>query len=73
MPSRHTLVVEALDSGFFSNFNCVVNHLHHSLGRNGCCAVRVDWRSKGSGDAAVAHSELAKVRRVCGDLEMHGC
>ena len=43
-PTDHTLVLEALDSGFFSNFNCVINHLHHSLNRNGCRAVRVDWR-----------------------------
>jgi hypothetical protein len=43
-PPDHTLVIEALDSGFFSNFNCVVNHLHHSLNSDGCRAIRVDWR-----------------------------
>ena len=46
MTSDHTLVLEAIDSGFFSNVNCVVNHLHHSLGRDGCCAIHVDWRPK---------------------------
>lgn len=45
MTCDHTLVVEAIDSGFFSNFNCVVNHLHHSLGHNGCRAIGVDWRA----------------------------
>jgi hypothetical protein len=45
MTCDHTLVVEAIDSGFFSNFNCVVNHLHHSLGLNGCRAISVDWRA----------------------------
>jgi len=41
----HTVVVEANDSGFFSNVNCVVNHLHHSLGHHGCRAISVDWRA----------------------------
>lgn len=40
----HTLVVKGSDSGFFSNVNRVVNHLYHSLGRDGCRAIRVDWR-----------------------------
>jgi hypothetical protein len=40
---EHTLVVTAADAGFFSHVNCVVNHLYHSLGREGCAAVRVDW------------------------------
>lgn len=40
----HTLVVKAADAGFFSNVNCVVGHLRHSLGRGGCEAVRVDWQ-----------------------------
>jgi hypothetical protein len=40
----HTLVVSAWNAGFFSHVNRVVNHLHHSLGRNGCKAIRVDWR-----------------------------
>lgn len=45
MTSEHTLVIEARETaGFFSNFNCVVDHLHHSLGRYGCRSVRVDWR-----------------------------
>jgi hypothetical protein len=35
--------VTAADAGFFSHVNCVVNHLYHSLGREGCTAVRVDW------------------------------
>jgi hypothetical protein len=37
-------VVTAWNGGFFSHVNRVVNHLHHSLGRDGCVAVRVDWR-----------------------------
>jgi hypothetical protein len=41
---QHTLVVTAWNGGFFSHVNRVVNHLHHSLGRGGCAAVRVDWR-----------------------------
>jgi hypothetical protein len=40
---EHTLVVTAWNGGFFSHVNRVVNHLHHSLGHNGCKAVRVDW------------------------------
>jgi hypothetical protein len=40
---EHTLVVTAWNAGFFSHVNRVVNHLHHSLGREGCAAVRVDW------------------------------
>jgi hypothetical protein len=39
----HTLVVIAWNAGFFSHINRVVNHLHHSLGRDGCKAIRVDW------------------------------
>ena len=41
---EHTLVLTACNAGFFSHVNRVVNHLHHSLGRGGCAAVRVDWR-----------------------------
>jgi hypothetical protein len=40
----YTLVVIAWNAGFFSHLNRVVNHLHHTLGRDGCAAVRVDWR-----------------------------
>ncbi len=40
---EYTLVVTAWNAGFFSHVNRVVNHLHHSLGRDGCAAVRVDW------------------------------
>jgi Nodulation protein Z (NodZ) len=40
---EHTLVVTAWNAGFFSHINRVVNHLHHSLGREGCAAVRVEW------------------------------
>ena len=47
MTCDHTLVVEPIDSGFFSNVNCVVNHLRHSLGHDGCRAIRVDWRANG--------------------------
>ncbi len=43
-PEPHTLVVSAWNAGFFSHVNRVVNHLHHSLGRDGCEAIRVDWR-----------------------------
>ena len=42
---EHTLVVTACDAGFFSHLNRVVNHLHHSLGREGCAAVRVVWHA----------------------------
>jgi len=44
---EHTLVPTAGNAGFFSHVNRVVNHLHHSLGRDGCAAVRVDWRVGG--------------------------
>jgi hypothetical protein len=40
---EHTLVVTAWNGGFFSHVNRVVNHLHHSLGHEGCAAVRVEW------------------------------
>ncbi len=43
-PERYTLVVVAWNAGFFSHVNRVVNHLHHTLGRDGCAAMRVDWR-----------------------------
>jgi hypothetical protein len=43
-PEPYTLVVTAWNGGFFSHVNRVVNHLCHSLGRDGCRAVRVDWR-----------------------------
>jgi hypothetical protein len=43
IPEPHTLVVSAWNGGFFSHVNRVVNHLHHSLGHDGCAAVRVDW------------------------------
>jgi hypothetical protein len=42
---EHTLVLTACDAGFFSHLNRVINHLHHSLGRDGCSAIRVDWRA----------------------------
>jgi hypothetical protein len=42
---EHTLVVTAWNAGFFSHINRVVNHLHHSLGREGCAAVRVEWHA----------------------------
>jgi hypothetical protein len=42
---KHTLVVTAWNAGFFSHINRVVNHLHHSLGREGCAAVRVAWHA----------------------------
>ena len=39
----YTLVVTAWNGGFFSHVNRVVNHLHHTVGRDGCAAVRVEW------------------------------
>ncbi len=42
---EHTLVLTAADAGFFSHVNRVVNHLHHSLGCEGCAAVRVEWHA----------------------------
>jgi hypothetical protein len=39
----YTLVVTAWNGGFFSHVNRVVNHLHHSLGHDGCAALRVEW------------------------------
>lgn len=38
-------MLTATNAGFFSHVNRVVNHLHHSLGRDGCAAIRVDWRA----------------------------
>ena len=55
LASDHTLVIQATRAGFFSNFNRVVNHLHHSLGRDGCRAVRVDWRADDSDPRAYAY------------------
>jgi hypothetical protein len=43
-PQPYTLVVIAWNAGFFSHVNRVVNHLHHTLGHDGCAAIRVDWR-----------------------------
>jgi hypothetical protein len=43
-PEPYTLVVIVWNAGFFSHVNRVVNHLHHTLGHDGCEAVRVDWR-----------------------------
>jgi hypothetical protein len=43
-PEPYTLVVEVADGGFFSNVNRVVDHLRHSLGADGCEAIRVNWR-----------------------------
>lgn len=40
----YTLVVIAWNAGFFSHVNRVVNHLHHTLGHDGCAAIRVNWR-----------------------------
>ena len=40
-----TLVIRNRDSGFFSNFNAVVDCLVHRVGRAGVAAVRVDWRA----------------------------
>jgi hypothetical protein len=40
----YTLVVTAWNGGFFSHVNRVVNHLHHSLGHDGCAAIRVEWQ-----------------------------
>ncbi len=37
-------MIIAWNAGFFSHVNRVVNHLHHTLGRGGCAAIRVDWR-----------------------------
>lgn len=47
-PKPPTTLVISLwpGAGFFSSFNCVVNHLHHSLGRNGVAAIYVDWRAR---------------------------
>jgi hypothetical protein len=47
-PEPYTLVVEVADGGFFSNVNRVVDHLRHSLGSDGCEAIRVNWRVNGS-------------------------
>lgn len=38
-----TMVIHARDSGFFSNFNCVMSNLEAQLGRDGCVAALVDW------------------------------
>jgi hypothetical protein len=59
MGSPHTLVVHPTNSGFFSNFNRVVNHLHHSLGADGCRAVRVDWQVVGDDPRAFAYGTPA--------------
>ena len=46
MPSApRTLLLGARNAGFFSNLNCVLNHLRYSLGRNGVAAILVDWRA----------------------------
>ena len=53
MPStgrERTLVIHNWKAGFFSNFNGVLNNLHHRLGRDGIVAARVDWRADPSND-----------------------
>lgn len=44
-----TLLVSARHAGFFSNVNCVLNHLRYSLGRGGTAAIAVDWRASADG------------------------
>src|ERR1041385_2352491 len=38
-----TLVIRNWNAGFFSNFNGVLNNLHHRLGRDGIQAAQVEW------------------------------
>ena len=47
-PSPRTLLLGARNGGFFSNFNCVMNHLHDSLGHKGIEALLIDWRASAS-------------------------
>src|SRR5579871_4264092 len=45
MPSDdRRLLIRNRDSGFFSNFNQVINNLYYRLGREGIVAASVDWR-----------------------------
>ena len=38
-----TLVIRNWNAGFFSNFNGVLNNLHHRLGSDGIQAAQVEW------------------------------
>lgn len=40
-----TMILRNRGSGFFSNFNCVLNNLRHRLGVGGIEAAIVDWRA----------------------------
>jgi hypothetical protein len=42
---QFTLIIRPWNSGFFSNFNLVVNNLYWRLGRDGIRAAIVDWRA----------------------------
>lgn len=44
-PDQFTLIIRNRDSGFFSNFNLVLNNLYWRLGRDGIRAAIVDWRA----------------------------
>src|SRR5579864_6383297 len=44
-PDQFTLIIRNRNSGFFSNFNLVLNNLYLRLGRDGIGAAIVDWRA----------------------------
>jgi len=44
-----TMVIHARNSGFFSNFNCVISNLEARLGRDGCTAAAVEWSAPAGG------------------------
>ena len=44
-PDQFTLIIRNRNSGFFSNFNLVLNNLYWRLGRDGIRAAIVDWRA----------------------------
>jgi hypothetical protein len=62
---RRTLIIRGWNAGFFSNFNGVINNLHHRLGRRGIAAAVVDWR------AGEEPSQLPYGRPEDGNLWLH--
>jgi hypothetical protein len=57
-----TMIISNRNAGFFSNFNCVLNNLHHRLGRHGIEAARVEWH------ANPEHDEFVYGRPTDGNL-----
>ena len=63
--SAKTMVLKNRGSGFFSNFNCVLNNLRHRLGFDGIEAATVEWYA----DAKFSEFPYGKIED--GNLWLH--